>query len=277
MTITGETNHQRILSYIDLIQRKPNKDVKFFNFDDGKKFIIDGTKLKLLPFEHHHLYTKNEFYVHVNVIDKKVMYYAYDIVDYINGKKANEEEGHMKWDDLETCIYNFFVMNIKELADTVAPYVDVIDKTKSYITPSKSYITPSTTTYPGYTGQNYNSGYYDGPHSYGSPAYKAREAFFDKLWALLKESKTSVAMDLVNEHIGKMCEEKKFEELDILLRMITFDKLNIPTMLGLLSATSAYDKLLKARSEFFDKVKTHITKIKPSRVDDILRSSNKHI
>jgi hypothetical protein len=270
MTING-SKHERILNYIELIQRKPNKDAKFFHFDEGKKCIIDGSKLKLLPFNLHYLYTKDEFYVHINPTDKRVMYYAYDIQNCVGEKKTNEEEGFMEWQDIEDCIYNFFVMNIRALSEVVSPYTDAYEPIRPTYTPPT---TTQTNTYPGYagreyTGNNYSS--YNSPFSYGTPEYKAREAFYDKLNALIKESRTSIAIDLISSHIGKLCDEKKFEELDVLLRSMTFDKLNIPTMIEVLNATSDSDKSLKARKEFFEKVKTHITKIKPSRADNILK------
>lgn len=263
--MTAETNYKRIIDYIELIQRKPGKEVKFFHFDDGKKFIIDGNKLNILPFNLHHLKAKDEFYVHINPLDKKVMYYAFDIEEYISSRAVNEEEGILKWDDIETCIYNFFVMNIKELTDATSPHSDVYDPSKS-----SHHNTPYTP--PVYTPpSNGYGGSYGGNYSYGSPEYKEREAFYDKLWPLIKEGKTTIAMDLIEQHIGKMCDEKKFEDLDTLIRLITFDKLNIPTMLGILNATSANEASLKARRDFFDKVKTHITKIKPDRAGAILK------
>ena len=42
----GGNNYQKILNYIDIIQRNPKEGVKYFYFDDGKKFIVDGSMLK---------------------------------------------------------------------------------------------------------------------------------------------------------------------------------------------------------------------------------------
>lgn len=267
--MTTNDVHKRILTYIDLIQRKPKKDLKFFYFDDGKKFIVDGNRLKLLPFDYHQFYTKDEFYIHVNPIEKRIMYYAYDIKDFMDNRHVNEEEGYMNWEDVEDCIYNFFVLSIKELTDAVAPYVEVQEKSSS-----TSITRHNSSTYDHTHGHHggHTSHYSSSPHGYGTPAYKEREAFFDKLWAMLKENRSTQAMDLIGTTIGKMCEDKKFEELDALFRAISFDKLSIPTMLRLLDATTVADEHLKARKDFFDKVKTHLTKTKPARVQDILRN-----
>lgn len=266
--MTTQNNYQRILNYIELIQKKAKKDVKFFYFEDGKKFIVDGNRIKLLPFEFHKLYSKDEFYVHINPSDKKVMYYAFDIQDYVSGKNVNEEEGYMKWEDVEDCIYNFFVLNIKELAETIAPYTEVQDPKPSQTTYQHNHgYTPGYNGggYGNHTPTNYTSGY-------GTGSYKEREAFYDKLWAFLKENKTTSALDFIGTHFKKMSEDKKFEDIDTMLRLISFDKLNTPTMLGILDATGVSDDHLKSRKEFFDKVKAHLTKIKPARAGFLLRN-----
>lgn len=260
------TNYDRILNYITIIQRKPKKDVKFFYFDEGKKFIVEGHKLKLLPLEYHQFYDNDEFYVHVNPTEKRVMYYAYDIKNYEGDKHVNEKEGYIPWDDIEDCIYNFFVMHVKELADTTTPYIDVQEPVKK--TP-KTYDYRNGHDYSGYNG-GYNTGYKPEPFGYGTSAYKEREAFYDKLWDLLKVNKSSQALDHINVQLKKMREDKKFDELDVLIKSISFDKLTIPTMLGVLDATIGADDLLKSRKDFFDKVKTHIMKVRPSRAAKIL-------
>lgn len=268
----GGSNYQKIMNFIDLVQRKGRKDVKYFHFDDGKKFIVDGNKLKLLPFDKHHLYSKDEFYVHVNPVEKKIMYYAFDVENLVTPRNTNEEEGYMDWNDLEDCIYNFFVLNIKELADSMAPYVEVTDPNPKPASSSHSSSSSfsSGSTYSGPTNyNNYNS--YNSPYGYGTQAYKDREAFYDKLWALLKENKTSKAMDHISAHLKKMCADKKYDELDHLIKMITFDKLNTITMLGILDITNDDDHLLKSRKEFFDKVRTHLVKVKPAWATNMLR------
>jgi hypothetical protein len=139
--------------------------------------------------------------------------------------------------------------------------------------PANNNVRNPTANYPAsHIGNNYNSAYTPPPYSYGTSAYKEREAFYDKINLSLKENRTSQAIDQINDHITAMCKDKKFDELDYLIKMVVFDKLNIPTMLGILSATQGADHVLKERKDFYNKVKTHITKIKPSRVDLVLRN-----
>lgn len=263
-------NHQKILNYIELIQRHPKDSVKFFYFDDGKKFIVDGNMLKLLPWGYYNLYGKDEFYIHVNPIEKKVMYYAFDIEKLSSGKHINEEEGFLEWEEVEDSIYNFFVLNIKTLSSIGTPYIDVQDPKAS----GKSNVSSSVGNY---NGSNYSNGYqnyqnnYEKTFGYGSSAYKDREAFYDKLKASIKENSTTKAIDLISCHMDKMIADKKFDELDAVIRLIEFDKLNVPIMLGILDITKQADGSLKERRLFFDKVKTHLTKLKPTRMNTLLR------
>jgi hypothetical protein len=260
-------NHEKILNYIELIQRHPKDSVKFFYFDDGKKFIVDGNMLKLLPWGYYNLYGKDEFYIHVNPIEKKVMYYAFDIEELSSGKHIHEEEGFFEWEQVEDCIYNFFVLNIKTLSSVGTPYIDVQDPKASGKSSSTNYSNPG----------NYNSGYqnyqnnYEKTFGYGSSAYKDREAFYDKLKASIKENSTTKAIDLINCHMDQMIADKKFDELDTVIRLIDFDKLNVSIMLGILDITKQADGSLKERRFFFDKVKTHLTKLKPTRTNTLLR------
>jgi hypothetical protein len=264
MSNYGESNYQRILNFIELIQRHPKESVKYFYFDDGKKFIVDGNRLKLLPFEYHRLNSKDEFYVHVNPLDKQIMYYAFDVENLNTGKHVNEEEGFIEWNsDIEDCIYNFFVLNIKELSSTMTPYSDAQDPKNA-----KSSFSSSSSS----SSQSSQSHYTDYSYGYGTDAYKTREAFFDKLWAYLKDNRSAKALDHIHSHIEQMVNEKKYGELDVLLKMISFDKLTIPTMLEMLDTTKKADASLKERSEFFNKVKTHLVKIKPTRAGHLLRN-----
>lgn len=262
--------YQRILNYIDLIHRKPRPGSGYFYFDEGKKFIIDGNKLKLIPTEFNHLLKKDEFYVHIDPVCKKIMYYAYDIEDYYSGQHTNEEEGFIDWDKFEDPIYNFLAYNIKELTESITPYHDVSEPNKTTQPTTSAHNTPTHTQH-NHFGSHYSSAYQPSPFSYGTDAYKAREAFYDRLWDLLKGNKTSIAMDHIKAHFSKMFNEKKFEELDYLLKIIPFDKLNTMTMLGMLDATKEFSDNLKERQDFFNRVKTHITKLKPGRVEFVLK------
>ena len=58
----NKTKHQKILDYIDLINRYPKKNVNYFFFDDEtkSKFIVSGVKLTLLPIEYRKFLAKDE-------------------------------------------------------------------------------------------------------------------------------------------------------------------------------------------------------------------------
>lgn len=267
----------KVKNYLDICKKNPKKDVKFFMFDEEESFIVEGVKLRLLPFKYHHLYEKDEFYVHISLKEKEIIYYAFDVGDFIKENRIKEESGFMIWSDLEDCIFNFFVLNIKEMTSSSTPYADVLEpnnikRIADYKDPrALSAHKPFATMPSSHRSGAHSHSSYVSETGYGTQAYKDREAFFDKLWPMIKESKTSRAIDFIDEHIGKMCEEKKFEELNMLIDRITFDKLNIPTMLTILSKTNETKDVLKARKEFYGKVKNHITKLKPSRASMILK------
>src|SRR5271165_4215006 len=171
-----QINYNKIHNFLDLIKQNPKKDVSYFFFDENKKFIVMGEKLKSLPMPYHKYYTREEFYVHVDMVNKRIQFYAFDIQDYMTGERVNESGGTMEWcKEIEDSIYNFFALNIKELSNATYPYSDVVNnKSKtthsysSYEKPSASY---ETKTYEPYKPPPYNGNYY------GSPAYKEREAF----------------------------------------------------------------------------------------------------
>lgn len=263
MSVLEQTNYQRIINFIDLIQKKPKKDVKFFFFDAGKKFVVNGKMIKLLPMEYQKLSTKDEFYIHVNPEEKKVMYWAYDIKDYVNAQPIAQEEGYMTWEKVEDCIYNFLAINIRDLSETVAPYNEVGRTSSTTSSSSSSYSNKDHGG--GFIGGGSNNYPYSGgtttTYDYSSPSYKEREAFFTKLGDLVKEAKTAVAMDLIDEQIGKMKAEKRFDDINTLLARVYFDKLSTITMLGLLTATAGEDDKLKERKVFYGKVQEHLRKI----------------
>ena len=116
------STHERILEFTERAARGMNRKCKYMYFDQGLKFIVDGDRLKLLPLKYHHLYTKDEFYVWVNPVDKRVMYYAYDL---IRRDHHNEEEGYMEWDEVEDCLYNFFVLCIEDIMGLCATIAEV--------------------------------------------------------------------------------------------------------------------------------------------------------
>ena len=274
------TNYQRILNFIELIQRKPKKDVKFFFFDKGKIFIVDGKMVKLLPLEYQKLASKDEFYLHINPEEKKIMYWAYNIKDFIEAKPIETEEGYIEWDKAENPIYNFFVTNIKKLSESSMPYSEVSGtKTSSPVSgyvnkdhnAGDSFMSGSTNKGSSYSGSsNYNSSYSD----WNSASYKEREAFFDKLKSLIKENRTTFAIDLIDDQIGKMKAENRFDDINTIFNRIWMESLSTSTMIELLRVTAGDDGKIKERKGFYEKVKIHLGKmnIKPERQNKVLKN-----
>ena len=150
----------------------------------------------------------------------------------------------------------------------MTPYVDVQKSLLQNLQVPASSSSDSSSS----SSHNTSSSFYNSsPYSYGTPAYKEEKRSYEGLWASLKENKSTKAIDLIHSQMEKMVNEKKYEELDIMLKMISFDKLNIPTMLEILDTTRTADNSLKERKEFFNKVKTHLAKMKPARAKLLLK------
>ncbi len=261
-----ETTHEQILKWVNLVQRKPRKDgVDYFQFEDGKKFIVNGNRLKLLPEAYNQLKKLDQFYVHIDPVGKLVMYYGYDIADYASGRKENETDGYMNWSDVENNILTFFLVNIRELTDVLSPYTEVTGTNQEHSYPRSHH---------GQFGPHLPPTQY--PHHnayqpYDHTSYKERDSFYEKLWGHLKDNKTTKAVDHIYETFDKMIEDNKTDNLDTMLRTIAFDKLNIPTMLTILRASKDKPGLLTSRKDFLDKVKTYLGKIKPVRTEMLLK------
>lgn len=260
MSNDKEDKSQKIGNYIDFIKKYP-KEVNFFALDVGRKFIVDGKKIKLLPTEYSKHNTKDEFYISVNPDLKKVIFYSCMIVDYTTEEKTDEELGHFEWDKVQNQILGFIVLHLSDLSTSSTPYKDS-EKINGGCGFSTSH-TPANQPYPPYTPPTYNN-------DYTSKDYKDRTAITDKLIDLLKANKTSLAIDHITTSIAGMCENKKFDSLDCLLKYIALDRLTIPAMLAILDATRGADHILKDRKEFFFKVKNHLAKVRSSKIDNLL-------
>jgi hypothetical protein len=267
----SEDRQAKIIGYIDYI-KKNFREQRYFAFDTGRKFIVDGKKIKMLPTEYAKLNSKNEFYINVDPDAKKVIYYAFDLESLTDKEKTNEELGNFEWDKVVEQIYSFITLHLKELTTANTPYLDMDNggKSSSSDWSSRPTSVPSSESWRNPTRQYDTSSSYNSS-SYNSSSYKEREAFSGKVMDLLKECKTSSAIDFVSNTLAKMCEDKKFDDIDLVLRWLTFDKLNIPVMLAILSTTRGADHILKERKEFYGKVKTHLTKIRPAKAEYFLR------
>jgi hypothetical protein len=273
--MSNNDNHQeKIINYIDFIKKHP-RELKYFSFDEGRRFIVDGNKIKMLPIEYSKYYNRDEFYICVDPDQKKIIYYAFDVVNYTSNEHTNDSLGYFDWDKVSNQVYAFLTLHLKELTTSSTPYHDVVEKKGGSTSSGSQAMTRyrSDSDFP-------NAGRGFGERttttttssSYSFSSYKERDAFCTKITDYLKENKTSIAIDHINNHIKKMCEEKKFDDLDYILRWITFDKLNIPTMIAFLDTTRGADHLLKERKDFYGKVKGHLMKIKPTLAGHILRN-----
>jgi hypothetical protein len=264
------SKYDRIINYIKLVQDKPKLGCEFFYFDYNKRFVVSGDKLKIKPKTYQDLYLKDECYIHVDPDLRRVIYYGFDIENFITGKRINEVEGVIEWDQaVEDIIYNFFVMNIKDLSSSVVPYMDAHSDKETKKNNFSSFGSAPFGSAPSQSG-------YVPPANYNNQSsgfishYREREAFTEKLFARLKANETAVAMDYIDEEVGKFLTSKKFTCVDDMLRFIAMDKLTIPAMIEILSATRGADHILKDRTLFFNKVKDYIAKVKPSKVEHLL-------
>lgn len=255
--MTDKIKYNKILNYISLIKREPKK-ASFFLFDAEKKiFVVEGCMIKLLPSKYDILYKKNEFYIQFSYGEKAALYYAFDNVVFDDGDiaHANQEEGYIPWDDIEDNVYNFLALNIKELTNVAMPHMeaDSIGKSQTTYSPPTNVRNP-----PAFGSTNYGL---------FSNNWKERDAFTDKLFEHLKNNRTTLAVDHIDSFYHKMITDQKFDDMDILFRSISFEKLNVPTMIRILTATDKANAFCKDRVLFFNKVKDHIKKLRPIKIN----------
>jgi hypothetical protein len=266
------TNLEKIHNYLNVIKKSPSKGVRYFFMEpDGLQFIVSGDKLNLLPNNLQRLKLKDEFWLHIDADNKKVLYYAYDIGSYAMAEDANTEAGEYSWDELEQVIYGFLVVNLDDLTRTAFPHT--VSGGTSALPDAHKRVSETTYQKPS-IANDYGRGAFGGvsssSHNYfGTPEYKAREAFFDKMEALRKQNRTSAALDYATTAIDELCKENRLSELDRWLDLINLDKLNTITMLGILRQTKGIE--IKSRGSFLTKVSNHLTKIKPSRAANLLK------
>lgn len=272
MTLPNQSNYQRIRNFLQMIERKPKKDVKYFFFEDVNKFVVNGTKLRNLPLYYHKHYMKSEFYVHIDISTKVVQFYSFDMPSLMNGRRTNEVQGTIPWDIVvEDSIYSFFLNNIKELTSETFPFSQATDNkpyTPTFNDAKPNY--PAHTTYPHTTYPQTTYPSYSTYSSYGSPTYKEREAFLDKLRDLQRGNSFTKTVDYVDEALGKLLEEKKLEVIDDILRVVFIDKMAIPLILEILSITKNVEGT-KEWSPFYKRAKEHITKVNPQKAEMVLK------
>ena len=273
-------NYNRIICLVNTVYSNPKKN-DFFMFNEGKQFIVDGKRLKLLPTKYNHLPQKDDFYLCIDPLAKKILYYAYDITYEVGDNeptRVSEVEGEIPWDDLEDQIFAFFVSNSYHLTTSISPHGG--SSTSNTASSNHQWTRPHTphhahhSEFSDYDHDFYDHGrsnQYNGEFSYGTEKYKQKEAFFDKVYGFVKSNQTSFATDFIKETVEQMEKDGKTDIVNHILGNITFDKLDIPVMLGLLEATQPNEANLRSRKDFFDKVQAHINKIKPNKAQAILQ------
>jgi hypothetical protein len=268
MSVQNEdvVNVDKIKAYIEIISKKP-RIVNYFCLLEDKTFILNGKRLTMLPPEYTNLSSREDFVVFVNPHTQKVLYYAFDIEDIVDHTRCNEVEGEMIWDRVERNIYAFLVKNIKELTADQFPHLSVSTKTES-----KASSVATSSPYDdcdSYYGNNNWLNRSRDTHDWNS-SYKEREAFYEKLYAFMKTGKVSNAVDFVEDDVSRMCKEEKFESLDTILRMLDFNKYNIPVIFSVLDAAKEHKAKLKAYEDYIERVKTHLTKFRPEKVESFM-------
>jgi hypothetical protein len=227
------------------------KRSKIFYAESEDAFIADGKLFKMLPAEYSKYATFDEFYVHVNVKNKEVLYHAWNIENFDELRRSTIEDGVFEWGKVESVILSFLTTNITKLSYSAS--------TVSQGTSASAGSHNSTRTHTQFP-QQYGPPYKPSSYSYNEADYKERDAARDKFVALIKQNKTGAAVELVQETIIKLCEAKKFGSLDLFIISLPVETMNIPSMLSVLKATRGADHLLKDRRPFFVKVKERMSK-----------------
>lgn len=250
---TQNSDYERIRNFLTTIKKSPKRHgVYFFFQEDEDVFIVEGERVKMLPPRWDRFNRYDEFFIRVDLKRRVVMFTAWDIKDWSTGEFENEVDDIIPWDDAEKAILSFFSREIENLTESPTPYSgshrdDVYSHSRSEDYRRHSH---------GSSWTGHNSNYYI--------TSKERDAFFDKVKVCFSDNRASHAVDCVNEELERLIGEKKFDEIDSILRMVQFEKLNIPVMLAFLKGTQKNAAEIFARAHFFDKVKTYISKTKPS-------------
>lgn len=265
--MTAKTSHERILGILRYIQKNPaKKEVNYFTFDTGLVFMVAGKKVSFLPKEYAIYYGYDEFWLQFDAEEKKAMFYACVISDYRTGDRVKQVKGFIQWDKIEANLLTFLLTYLKELTGGVFPYSDLGVSSKEMVSSG-----PATSADKKEYGPAARQDSYSHTNSlYSGDAYKERSAFYDKLYDMVKDGRSSIAIDFSNEYFTRMCGEKRFEELDIVFRILDIDKLNIPLMLEILNVSKGLDNSFKERKEFRNKVEARINKAKPISISYIL-------
>ena len=242
-----DDHYSDIKSWLKVINTNKKRS-KIFYAEGDDEFIADGKLFKMIPTEYCKYATFDEFYLHVNVKTKEILFQAWNIENFDELRRSAIESGVLDWEKMEFSVLTFITTNISKLSYTSAAL-------KNY--PSSSHNSVTThTTYP----QQYSPPYKSPISTYNEGDYKEREAIREKFAALIKQNKTGLAIEHIESAIIKMCESKKFSGLDLFLTALPVENMNIPAMFSILKVTRGADHILRDRRSFFVKVKSRLSK-----------------
>jgi hypothetical protein len=244
-----DDHYSDIKNWLKVINTNKKRS-KIFYAEGDDEFMADGKLFKMIPSEYCKYATFDEFYLHINVKTKEILFQAWNIENFDELRRSTIESGVLNWEKMEFSVLTFITTNISKLSYTSGAL-------KNHFPMNGSVTTH--TTYP--QQQPYSYKPYVPPVSiYNDGDYKEREVIREKFTALVKQNKTGLAVELLESAITKMCENKKFSGLDLFLTALPTEYMNIPAMFSVLKVTCGADHILRDRRGFFEKVKSRLSK-----------------
>ena len=264
-----------IYRWLNLINKKPNQNCKFFWLGENEKaIIIDLEMMPTLLMRLVQLDKCEKKFLFVDMFaPKNVRFFGFDI-DGKSRELVNEVKGHIPFFEAEDALFTFLEDHAAELSKWHKPYTSILDeeisREKSHtnimgpgpLTPEigKKCSSAQTVNYP-YTSQPSINNY----SSYNS-SYKEREDFIDKLYFLVKCGRSSLAIDYVNSFLEEKVEDKDL--VNAIYKMIVIDKLDLFVARQLLLSTNEKKDLFSDRKIFAEKFKEFSKRVsKPRGVD----------
>lgn len=274
-------NYARIIAIMAHIEaNKPRAFPRFFYWKAENVCIVNLQRMTSLPVSAQRLKSFDEAYLQFDANTRSVAFFAFNFEDYQTGDTRDDETGPLLWDDIEASLLSFLTMNITDLSSSASPMTDIaragggspIDSPTSH---TDSVVTGTDSSYYRRTGPGahhhthrhsqadnfgHNTNYQYPQNTYGGETYKTRAAFTDRLEECLKANHTAEALEWIESQLAVMTAEKKIDAMEAILRFLLVDRLNIPTMLGLLRGTTAMTES-KERKDFQEKCLRHIGRI----------------
>lgn len=253
-----------IRTWLTLINKKPNNNCRFFFLAENEKaIIIDLEKMPTLLMRFNDLDKCEKSYLFVDMdYPRNVRYYGFDIDRKTFGFCNEVGPIEFPFAEAEDAIYTFLEDNAAELSKWHKPYTELLaseigSTTTAITTTNIMGPTPMTGFGANRSGIHHNTPYgiY---HQNQSSTYKDREAFVDKVYLLVKNGRTSLAIDFIADYLKDRSEEKDL--VNDIYRSILIDKLDILTARQLLLSTKEKRDDFLGRSIFADKFKELIAR-----------------